>query len=99
MSNGLVPNSKEEESVKTVISVLLVVTLRFFFWLLTSFCYLTYNGRTLSRPADFLGAFSRPGTGIYVLPRFQGLASFAQKSRDLSSEITVGCTILIFNYY
>ena len=48
---------------------------------------------------DFSGAFSRPGTGIYVLPRFQALASFAQKSRDWSSEITVGRTPLIFNYY
>ena len=68
-------------------------------FLITSFfCYL-YSGRTLSRSADFSGAFSRPGTGIYVLPRFEGLASFAQKSRDWSSEITVGRTPLIFNYY
>ena len=68
-------------------------------FLVTSFfCYL-YSGRTLSHSADFLGAFSRPGTGIYGLPRFQGLASFAQKSRDWSSEITGGRTPLVFNYY
>ena len=81
-----------------MISVLFLVKLRCHVWVVPFFCYL-YNGRTLSRSADFSGAFSTPGTGIYVLLRFQGLASFAPKSRDWSSEITVGRTPLIFNNY
>ena len=50
------------------------------------------------KPFSVTGAFPPPGTGIYVLIQFQDLSFFAQKSREWSSEITVGRSPLIFNY-
>ena len=58
----------------------------------------TPNLRSLMKCFSITVAFRPPGTGIYVLIRFQNLAFFAQKSRERSNEITVGRSPLIFNY-